>query len=179
MINIRFSPNYLCSLNWHEYFVRWAFWHHVVCIWPFNVTDFCVRALSMCQLVHKYRIAVLPKPVLEDTLPCTFCMSPLSDTPNSCLAVSTNELMSWIRTGLGSTAGLSYALLRWLRELNALQLQKTHANRKSTSKSRKHLQFDSRCSKCSQHKQMKNFICSTFLFLVVYLCVVKLTKLLS
>ncbi len=141
MINIWFSPNYLCSLNWHEYFVRWAFWHHVVCIWPFNVRDFCVRALSMCQLVHKYRIAVLPKPVLEDTLPCTFFMSPLSDTPNSCLAVSTNELMSWIRTGLGSTAGLSYALLRWLRELNALQLQKTHANRKSTSKSRKHLQL--------------------------------------
>ncbi len=33
--------------------------------------------------------------------------------------------------------------LRWPRELNALQLQKTHANRKSTSKSRKHFhQFD-------------------------------------
>ncbi len=46
--------------------------------------------------------------------------------------------------------------LRWPRELNALQLQKTHANRKSTSKSWKHLhQFDSRCCKCSQHKQIK------------------------
>ncbi len=34
-------------------------------------------------------------------------------------------------------------ILRWPRELNALQLQKTHANRKSTSKSRKHFhQFD-------------------------------------
>lgn len=33
--------------------------------------------------------------------------------------------------------------LRWPRELNALKLQKTRANRKSTSKSRKHLhQFD-------------------------------------
>ncbi len=42
------------------------------------------------------------------------------------------------------------------RELNALQLQKTHANRKSTSKSRKHFhQFDSRWCKCSQHKQIK------------------------
>ncbi len=49
-----------------------------------------------------------------------------------------------------------------------LQLQKTYANRKSTSKSRKHLhQFDSRCCKCSQHKQIKNFICSAFLCLVV------------
>ncbi len=56
----------------------------------------------------------------------------------------------------------------WLRELNALQLQKAHANRKSPSKSRKHLhQFDSRCCKCSQHNQIKNFICSTFLCLVV------------
>ncbi len=46
--------------------------------------------------------------------------------------------------------------LRWPRELNALQLQKTHANRKSTSKSRKHLHhFDSRWYKCSQHKQIK------------------------
>ncbi len=55
-----------------------------------------------------------------------------------------------------------------MRELNALQLQKTHANRKSPSKSRKHLhQFDSRCCKCSQHNQIKNFICSTFLCLVV------------
>ncbi len=40
-------------------------------------------------------------------------------------------------------------ILRWPRELNALQLQKTHANRKSTSKSRKHFhQFDSRWCKC-------------------------------
>ncbi len=66
--------------------------------------------------------------------------------------------------------------LRWPRELNALQLQKTHANRKRTSKSRKHFhQFDSRRCKCSQHKQIKkhckcsqhnqiHFICSAFLF---------------
>ncbi len=47
-------------------------------------------------------------------------------------------------------------ILRWMRELNALHLQKTHANRKSTRKSRKHLhQFDSRWCKCSQHKQIK------------------------
>ncbi len=46
--------------------------------------------------------------------------------------------------------------IRWPRELNALQLQKTHANRKSTSKSRKHFHhFDSRCCKCSQRKQIK------------------------
>ncbi len=38
----------------------------------------------------------------------------------------------------------------------ALQLQKTHANRKSTSKSRKYFHhFDSRWCKCSQHKQIK------------------------
>ncbi len=46
----------------------------------------------------------------------------------------------------------------------ALQLQKTHANRKSTSKSRKHFHhFDSRWCKCSQHNQIQ-FICSAFLF---------------
>ncbi len=55
-------------------------------------------------------------------------------------------------------------IIRWLRELNALQLQKTHANRKSTSKSRKHVHhFDSRWCKCSQHNQI-HFICSAFLF---------------
>ncbi len=59
------------------------------------------------------------------------------------------------------------ARLRWPRELNALQLQKTRANRKSTSKSRKYFQqFDSRWCKCSQHKQII-FYCSAFLFLVV------------
>ncbi len=47
-------------------------------------------------------------------------------------------------------------IVRWSRELNALQLQKTDANRKSTSKSRKHFHhFDSRWWKCSQHKQIK------------------------
>ncbi len=48
--------------------------------------------------------------------------------------------------------------VRWPRELNTLlHLQKTHANRKSTSKSRKLLhQFDSRCCKCSQ---INNLIC--------------------
>ncbi len=54
--------------------------------------------------------------------------------------------------------------LRWPRELNTLQLQKTHANRKSTSKSRKHFHiFDSRRCKCSQQNQI-HLICSTFLF---------------
>ncbi len=53
--------------------------------------------------------------------------------------------------------------LRWPRELNALQLQKTHANKKSTSKSRKYFhQFDRWC-KCSQHNQI-HLICSVFLF---------------
>ncbi len=57
--------------------------------------------------------------------------------------------------------------LQWPRQLNALQLQKTHANRKSTSKSRKHHQFNSRCCKCSQHNQINNCICSAFICLVV------------
>ncbi len=51
----------------------------------------------------------------------------------------------------------------WPRELNALQLQKTHANRKSTSKSRKYFhQFDNRWCKCSQHKQIKKHTDNTF-----------------
>ncbi len=36
-----------------------------------------------------YPISVLPKPVLEAPLPCTFCMSPLSNTPDS-----THQLVS-------------------------------------------------------------------------------------
>ncbi len=45
---------------------------------------------------------------------------------------------------------LNVCIPRWPRELNALQLQKTHANRKSTSKSRKHFHhFDSRWCKNS------------------------------
>ncbi len=60
--------------------------------------------------------------------------------------------------------------LRWPRELNALQLQKTHAYRKSTSKSRKHLhQFDSRWCKCSQHKQIKKHTANAHL-LLFWLC---------
>ncbi len=54
-------------------------------------------------------------------------------------------------------------ILRWPRELNALQLQKTNANGENTSKSRKQLhQFDSRCCKCSQKKKKK--ICSVLFF---------------
>ncbi len=60
----------------------------------------------------------------------------------------------------------------WPRELNALQLQKTHVNRKSTSKSRKHLhQFDSRCCKCSHLFGCVVSICSAFLYLFVCLFV--------
>ncbi len=79
--------------------------------------------------------------------------------------------------------------LRWLRELNVLQLQKTHANRKSTSKSRKDFhQFDSRWWKCSQHKQMKKHtenahnkcylqrVCFLVVLWAFAACVVKLTK---
>ncbi len=86
--------------------------------------------------------------------------------------------------------------LRWPRELNALQLQKTHANRKSTSKLRKDFHhFDSRWCKYSQHKQIKkhckcsqhnqiHFICSVFLFWLCCehlqrVCVVKITKVFS
>ncbi len=78
--------------------------------------------------------------------------------------------------------------VRWPRELNALQLQKTHTNRKSTSKSRKHLMLITKTNKethckCSQHNQIKNFICSAFLYLVVLWAfaarVVKLMKLFS
>ncbi len=95
-------------------------------------------------------------------------------------------------THLNSRAS-SWAFLRWPREVNALQLQKTHANRKSTSKSRKHFHpFDSRWWKCSQHKQIKKHTANThnttksilfaarFFFGCVVsicsVCVVKLTK---
>ncbi len=67
------------------------------------------------------------------------------------------------------------------RELKALQLQKTHANRKSTSKIKKTsssiwqqaLQIlttqtnkETRC-KCLQHNQIKLFICRAFLWFAV------------
>ncbi len=54
-------------------------------------------------------------------------------------------------------------IVRWPRELSAQQLQKTHANRKSTSKtsSRKHLhQFDSTCAANAQ-----NFILQRVFFI--------------
>ncbi len=75
-------------------------------------------------------------------------------------------------SGVNQTAGAQHWLsvvliqqyVRWPRELNALQLQTTHANRKSTSKSRKHFhRFDSKWWKCSQHKQI-HFISTAFLF---------------
>ncbi len=56
------------------------------------------------------------------------------------------SVLAW--TGL-YTEMLMYEMrkpVRCPRELNALQLQKTHANRKSTSKLRKYLQFDSTCA---------------------------------
>ncbi len=57
--------------------------------------------------------------------------------------------------------------VRWPRELNALQLQKTHANRKSSSKSRKHHpQFASRCRTCSQHKYYFLFGCVVSIYSV-------------
>ncbi len=87
-------------------------------------------------------------------------------------------------------------LVRWPRELIALQLQKTHANRKITSKSRKHFHhFDSRWYKCSKHKQIKKHAANAhnttkyILFAVRFffgcvvsicrVCVVKLTKVFS
>ncbi len=45
-----------------------------------------------CALVQWFPITFLEAPQH-----CTFCISPLSDTPNSGLGVSTNELMIWIR----------------------------------------------------------------------------------
>ncbi len=84
-----------------------------------------------------------------------------------CSHEETNSSTSWMVWGWVNFKQI-FNFVRWPRELNALQLQKTHANRKSTSKSRKHLhQFDSKCCKCSQHNQIKNFICSAFLCLVV------------
>ncbi len=53
----------------------------------------------------------------------------------------------------------------WPRDLNVLQLQKTHINRKKICKLRNQLcQFDSRCCKCSQHNQIKNCISKNFFF---------------
>ncbi len=89
-----------------------------------------------------------------------------------------------------------FGIVRWPRELNAQQLQKTHANGKSTSKSRKYFhQFDSRWCKCSQYRQIKKhaanahnttkymlFVARFFFGCVVSICsmcVVKLTKVVS
>ncbi len=64
------------------------------------------------------------------------------------------------------------------RALNALQLQKTHANRKSTSKSRKHLhQFDSRWCKCSQTHKYIWFAARIFFGCVESICSVCVVKL--
>ncbi len=59
----------------------------------------CFNLLHMSCLkdsdkTNFYITPVVFKPVLQAPLPCTFCMSPLSDTANSGLAVSTNVLMS-------------------------------------------------------------------------------------
>ncbi len=52
----------------------------IIKLWLSELYGFCLSALSK---------PVLPKPVLEDTLPCTFCLSPLSNTPDS-----THQLVS-------------------------------------------------------------------------------------
>ncbi len=92
--------------------------------------------------------------------------------------------------------GYLNSLVWWPRELNVLRLQKTHANRKITSKSRKDFHhFDSRWYKCSQHKQIKKhaanahnttkyilFAARLFFGCVVSICsmcVVKLMKVFS
>ncbi len=93
------------------------------------------------------------------------------DSTGLCLHVPDRrhmQLLTLICLGSAKMNKITSHIVRRPRELNALQLQKTRANRKSTSKSRKHLhQFDSRCCKCTQHNQIKNFICSMFLCLVV------------
>ncbi len=58
-------------------------------------TMFNANNVSKQQFMVWFK-AVVFKPVLQAPLPCIFCTSPLSDTPNSGLAVSSNELMSWI-----------------------------------------------------------------------------------
>ncbi len=55
---------------------------------------FCIsahvrQAASTNVLLVLYHSAVVFKPVLQAPLPCTFCMSPLSDTPDS-----THQLVS-------------------------------------------------------------------------------------
>ncbi len=88
-------------------------------------------------------------------------------------------------------------ILRWPRELNALQLQKTHANKKSTSKLRKHLHcFDSthaanphNTCKLRNAQQMLTTQPNTFylqrvsffgcVVSICSVCVIKLTKVFS
>ncbi len=43
-----------------------------------------------------YPSAVVFKPVLQAPLPCTFCMSPLSDTPDSTHQLVTRDCKTWI-----------------------------------------------------------------------------------
>ncbi len=107
-------------------------------------------------------------PIRESTAKCQCPSSRSNDLIRSQLCSISQDILKEFKQTLTPTK-ICHSLiskLRWPRELNALQLQKTHANRKSTSKSRKHHQFDSKWYKCSQHNQIP-FICSAFLCLVV------------
>ncbi len=61
------------------------------------------------------------------------------------------------------------SILRWPRELNALQLQKTHAHRKNTCKLRKQLnQFDNTCAANAHNTtKQKKHAANKILYLVV------------
>ncbi len=59
----------------------------------------CILELLCFVLYNEFlwllkKQTVVFKPVLQAPLPCTQCMSLLSDTPDAGLAVSVNELMS-------------------------------------------------------------------------------------
>ncbi len=105
--------------------------------------------------------------IRESTAKCQCPSSHSNDLIRSQLCSISQDMLKEFKQTLKPTK-MCHSLiskLRWPRELNTLQPQ-THANRKSTSKSRKHHQFDSKWCKCSQHNQIP-FICSAFLCLVV------------
>ncbi len=57
----------------------------------------CTRQKVFLWVYKWCTIAVVFKPVLQAPLPCTFCMSPLSDTPDSTHQLVNRDCKTWIR----------------------------------------------------------------------------------
>ncbi len=64
--------------------------------------------------------AVVFKPVLQAPLPCTFCMSPLSDTPDSTHQLISRDCKTW---AVSQYAFLSVLVFLWTCETSSVVAQ--------------------------------------------------------